>query len=106
MEMEHALIVAKSYFPDAHVVTYKNGDSYYVTGRPPRSITGNPEIDGAIVPDILIVFHEDAEKMDNMCWCPAYKNDKLWYKPVASLSEKEWIRQLKEEMKAVKGYGC
>lgn len=105
MKMEHALIVAKSYFPDAHVVTYKNGDSYYVTGRPPRNITGNPEID-ALVLDIIIVFHETASDRDGMCWCPAYKNDKLWWKSVESLSEKEWIRQLKEEMKVVKGYGC
>lgn len=102
MEMEHALIVAKAYFPDANVVTYKNGDSYYVTGRPLRSITGNPEIDGAIVPDIIIVFHENASERDGMCWCPAYKNEMDWWKPVESLSEKEWIRQLKEEMKDVK----
>lgn len=95
MEIEHALIVAKAYFPNSLIWTEDNGNTYLM------SVDPNKDNVNTI---ILIVLNEDDGKggrdghLNNTCWCPLYNDPEDWFMPVEKLTEKEWIKQLKAEL--------
>lgn len=92
MEIEHALIVAKAYFPNSSIWTDENGNTYLM------SVDPNKDNVNTI---ILIVLNEnDGEggRLNNTCWCPLYENSVDWFMPVEKLTEEEWIKQLKSEL--------
>lgn len=92
MNIQHAMIVAKSIFPKAHIHTEPCGDEYLVDGYG----------------FILVVLSEKrfGAPMENLCWCVSKVNTpdyirKAWA-PVETLTEKRWVKELKlwiEELK-------
>lgn len=85
MNIQHAMIVAKSIFPNAHIQTNTNGDVYLMDGKG----------------YILVVLNEKSNpERANTIWCYSNINnpkkskwDKCWM-PVEQVTEKEWIKEL------------
>lgn len=84
MNIQHAMIVAKSIFPEAHIHTEPCGDEYLMDGHG----------------FILVVLNEKrfGEPKENLCWCVSKINTadylhKAWA-PVETLTEKRWVKEL------------
>lgn len=96
MNIQHAMIVAKSIFPKAHIHTEPCGDEYLMDGHG----------------YILVVLSEKrfGAPKENLCWCVSKVNDPDYIKkawpPVETMTEKRWVKELKLWIKELKNRGC
>lgn len=95
MNIQHAMIVAKSIFPEAHIHTEPCGDEYLMDGHG----------------FILVALNEKrfGTPKENLCWCVSKINTpdylhKAWT-PVETLTEKRWIKELNNWVAELKKNG-